>query len=95
MTSDVFVFCVEPKPINDLPIDTEYMSSYSFQLCCLFQNYSKGPDPANKLPFVDISIHVKFLPNSGSQQAQRELTLHIEQNWRLDGWGTLPAYLLS
>lgn len=63
MTSDFFVFCVKPKPINDPPVDTECVSSCSFQLCCLFQNYSKGPDPANKLPFVDIWIHAKLLPN--------------------------------
>lgn len=63
MTSDFFVFCVKPKPIDDPPVDTECVSSCSFQLCCLFQNYSKGPDPANKLPFVDIWIHAKLLPN--------------------------------
>lgn len=59
MTSDIFVSCVKPKLIND----TEYVGSYSFQLHCLFQIYSKGSNPANKLYFANICIHAKFLPN--------------------------------
>lgn len=84
MTSDVFVFCVKPKAINDHHSHRTRVRLF-IPAVLSFQNDSKGPDPANKLLlFVDICIHAKFLPSSEALSRHKGIwpcTLNRTKGW--------------